>query len=46
VRSGSVVFGLVFNPVANELFTGGVGVGLNSTAGRSPRTRAQPSPMG
>ena len=26
VRDGAVVFGLVFNPVAGELFTGGVGV--------------------
>ena len=26
VRDGAVVFGLVFNPVADELFTGGVGV--------------------
>jgi myo-inositol-1(or 4)-monophosphatase len=26
VRDGSVVFGLVLNPVADELFTGGVGV--------------------
>ena len=26
VQNGAVVFGLVFNPVADELFTGGVGV--------------------